>query len=59
MKESFFSWKQDLRGHEFYSKRTNQFIPLYQLYWAGYSTAKVFEKFNKKERQNEPETEKY
>lgn len=50
MKQSFLDWKNDLRGYEFYSKKTNQLIPLYQLYWAGYSIAKVFSNFNKKVR---------
>ena len=51
MKQSFLEWKTDLRGYEFYSKKTNQFIPLYQLYWAGYSLINVLQKFNKRTRQ--------
>ena len=51
MKQSFLEWKNDLRGYEFYSKKTKQLIPLYQLYWAGYSPITVLQKFNKKTRQ--------
>jgi hypothetical protein len=47
---SFLEFSRYLYGYDVYSKKTEQVIPRYQLYWAGYTIERIEQNFNLKPR---------